>query len=331
MRLLRCRVATVILHLRTFFTRIWLCCTNPSSYKELRGKSFWSGFWYLYWLLVVTTFMSAVIFAVQAKVYMPKIHTWIADAKETVPDLYPVDLVLTLSGGQLSTNVEQPYVFPLPPAWEAAMLVIQEDEGGDNNNGVIKHLLMIDTAATVEDYPQYETLVLLTKKAAIGRDKNGLKVLLYSQYQKENVPPMVFTRKVYEEVTAKALPFLDYLPTIVISLVISGVLLFPWFLALFGVLGYLLYLLIVTLLSWIIAAMMKRTFTYGELYCLGFYGLTPAIVIGWVLERLNVGFSMLFTVIFLVTMGMVVRAFTSSTATGVRPIGVQKKKSGKGK
>ncbi|OGJ61311.1 hypothetical protein A3C37_04985 [Candidatus Peribacteria bacterium RIFCSPHIGHO2_02_FULL_53_20] len=298
--------------MRAFFTRIWLCCTNSSSYKELIGKSFWNGFWYLYWLLVVTTFLSAITFAVQATVYMSQIKAWIGEAKETVPELYPAELVLTLSGGQLFTNVEEPYVFPLPEGWEAAMVASQEDDEDENDkeDGVnVKHLLVIDTKATAEQYPEYETAVLLTKTAAIARDDNTLKVFLYSEFQKKGVAPIIMNREVYTQVAGKALPFLDFIPSIIIGFAVIALLVLPWFGAAFGVLGYLLYLLIFTLLAWAIAAIMGRKFTYGELYHLGFYALTPAIVAGWILHWLNLGFSMLFTLVFLVTMGFVAGAF----------------------
>lgn len=294
----------------TFFTRIWLCCTSPSSYKELKAKSFWSGFWYLYWLLVVTTFLSAITFAVQATVFMPQIKTWIEEAKETVPGLYPEELILTLSGGQLSTNVEEPYVFPLPAGWEAAMTHrAKEDEKDEEDGPALKHVLMIDTTATVEQYPEYETVVLLTKTAAIAREKNAIKVMLYSEFQKDGVAPIIMNREVYTQVTQKALPFLDFIPTIIVTIALVAVLLLPWIGAAFGALGYLLYLLVFTLLAWLIAATMGRKFTYGELYRLGFYALTPAIIIGWISHWLDLGFSMLFTLIFLVTMGAATHAF----------------------
>lgn len=292
--------------MRAFFIRIWLCCTSPSSYKDLKGKSFWSGFWYLYWLLVVTTFISAVIFAIQATVYMPQIKMWIDQAQQRVPDLYPVELVLTLSGGQLSTNVEEPYVFPLPAGWEAAMVEKGEEEEEDQR---IQHLLVIDTNATVEEYPEYETAVLLTKTAAIARDKNAIKVMLYSEFQKDGVAPITMNREVYTQVMQKALPFLDFVPVIVLCMAVAALLLLPWFGAAFGVISYLLYLLVFTLLSWLIAAIMKRDLGYSALYRLGFYALTPAIIIGWIMERLHVEIPMIFTVVFLVMVGKVAGAF----------------------
>lgn len=305
-----------------FFTRIWLCCTSPSSYKELKGKSFWSGFWYLYWLLVVTTFISAVVFAAQATVLMPKIKMWIDQAQQQVPDLYPAELVLTLSGGELQTNVEEPYVFPLPPGWEAAMVASRENDEDkyDEEDGVsVQHILVIDTNATVEDYPQYETAVLLTKTAAVARDNNALKVMLYSEFQKDGTSPIILNREVYDEVTAKALPFLDFIPVIILCMVVAGLLLLPWFGAAFGVLGYLLYLLVFTLLAWAIAAVMSRKFTYRDLYVLGFYGLTPAIIIELFLRLVTTGRSMLSTLVFLVTMGLVIGAFPKQGSKVVAP------------
>lgn len=293
--------------MRAFFTRTWLCCTNPSSYKELKGKPFWSGFWYLYWLIVVMTFLAAVIFATQATVFLPQIQEWIGQAKQTVPDLYPAELTLTFSGGQLFTNVEEPYIFPLPSAWEEA---IRAEAGEDDESPRTRHLLVIDTSATAEQYSEYETAALLTKNAAVARDDNTLKVVLYSEFQQEGAPPIVMNRAVYDEVMSKALPFLDYVPSIVIGAAVAMLLLLPWFAAGVGVLGYLLYLLVFTLLAWVIAAIMGRKFTYRDLYCLGLYALTPAIVLEWILERLDFETPMVFTAVFLVMMGCVIRVFS---------------------
>jgi hypothetical protein len=119
----------------------------------------------------------------------------------------------------------------------------------------------------------------------------------------------MINREIYTTLTQKALPYLDFIPAVIVGIAVIAVFLLPWFGAAFGVLGYLLYLLVFTLLVWAIAAMMGRKFTYGELYRLGFYGLTPAIIVGFVSHWLDLQFSMLFTLIFLITMGIVVHAF----------------------
>ncbi|OGJ58070.1 hypothetical protein A2881_05000 [Candidatus Peribacteria bacterium RIFCSPHIGHO2_01_FULL_55_13] len=251
------------------------------------------------------------VFALQATVFMPQIKEWIGEAKQTVPDLYPVELVLTFSGAELSTNVEEPYVLPLPPKWEAALLSSEDeqDEEDDEDEPQFTHLLVIDTTATVEEYPEYETAVLLTKTAVIARDDNGLRVVFYREFQKPGTSPIIINRELYNEVTAKALPFLDFIPAIIFTLAVFAVLLLPWIAAPFILLGYLLYLLVFTLLAWVLAAIMSRKFTYGELYKLGMYGLTPAILIEWVLHWFHTGIAMLFSLIFLVTMGIVIHAF----------------------
>lgn len=306
--------------MRNFFSRVWLCCTKPASYKQWKGKSFWSGFWYLYWLLVVTTFVSAVIFAAQATVFMPKIQAWIREAKQTVPELYPEELVLTFSGAELFTNVEEPYIFPLPAGWEEKFLAYMESDTlkEEERRIDVEHILIIDTDASVEQYDAYGAAVLLTEKAAIARDKSTIKVMLYSDFQKPGAAPIVINKELYTEVTSKALPFLNFIPPIIIGVAICAVLLLPWFAAAIGVMVYLAYLLLFTLLAWGLAAIMRRKFTYSELYKLGFRALTPAILVEWILADIGVTLPLVFSTIFLVMMGLVMKEFPKQGAKAVQ-------------
>lgn len=285
--------------MRTFFSRVWLCCSRPSEYyKAFHKKTFWNGSFYLYWLLVLTTFVTMLVAAVKVSVYLPQVRTWIAEAQVTVPTLFPEDLTLTLSGGMLSTNVEEPYVFPFPEEWENALL----DEE-------LKHFIVIDTKATVEDFSSYETALLFTKGAMIVKDDQGVRVMLFADHEELQGQSFTMDRARFQQMTEMLLPYLNVLPSILIGCIVAGVLLFPWIVAAFSVVGQWIYLLFFTFVSWIIAMIMGRKTSYGELYRFGFYVSTLGILLSLIVSRIYTWPIFASTGVDLLMMILVLRSF----------------------
>ena len=288
--------------LRPFFRRIRLSLTRPSSYRELRGVSFWRGVRYLYGLLVLAAYITAVLFAIRVAVSAPDIRTFLDDAKGRIRDLYPANLVLTFENGKLRTNVQEPYVFPIPGPWED---LLREAEDGEAE---FDHLLTINTSADIADYPAARSLFLMTETALVAPDKGGS----YQVFPYRNVGgggTFVFNRDVYESVVVKVLPFLDSLLPILAGLATGGFVFLPWIGAAFFLVGELLFLLVFTLPAWLVDALMKRRLGYGTLYRLGLYALTPAVIVQFALTQFGTAVPFLPTAVFLVMMGLVIKAF----------------------
>ena len=284
--------------MKAFFNRIRLCCTQASSYPELRKKTFWNGVVYLYWLLVIVAFLSLAILIGKLSFVVYDIKNS-PDIKNTIVTLFPNELVLTMKDGELSTNVKEPYIFPLPAKWKEA-LESQSEE-------IPSHFLTIDTSASFEDFYAYDSLILLTKTAVIARKEYAAEVVEYKNILKEEDNFMLDSTR-YKALVEEALPLIDRaMSTMLIPVIAISLLVMPLIAGMiFGVI-VLLYLVIATLLAWLLAAIMQRRTEYSELYRIGLYALTPSIIIESILVAFGVSFFLLPTAIFLITMGMVLQ------------------------
>ena len=285
--------------MKAFFNRIRLCCTQASSYPELRKKTFWNGVGYLYWLLVIVAFLSLAIVIGKISFIVYDIKNS-PDIKNTIVTLFPSELVLTMKDGELSTNVKEPYIFPLPAKWEE---ILENRSTGD----MPSHFLTIDTSASFEDFYTYDSLILLTKTAIIARKEYAAEVVEYKNILKDEDDFMLDSTR-YKALVAEALPLIERaMSTMLIPVIAISLLVMPLIAGIiFGVI-YLLYLVIATLLAWLLAAIMQRRTEYSELYRIGLYALTPSIIIESILIAFGVSFFLLPTAIFLITMGMVLQ------------------------
>lgn len=292
--------------IQRFFQNIYLSATKPQSYPPRLTQTFSSGLGYLYWLLVCVTLISAVGFAIILWSARPAIQTFVDHAQEELAVFYPDELVLTLSGAELSTNVETPYTLD-PAFWTSDAF---QKEMNDEEHNVPAHFVVIDPDATVDSYPSYDTAVLLTRTAAVMKDdKNGVRVQFYSDL--ELTEPITITKEKYMELVIAVQPFVEKVPAIVDGFMITLLILWPFVGAFFYGIGLLIYLLIFTLVVMLLAMPMKRRLRYGQLYQLGLYGITLSVlyslISSWIPPLAAVPF--VFTVIFLVWMGMVIKTF----------------------
>ncbi len=294
--------------IQRFFRNIYLSATSTQSYPPRLTQTFSSGLGYLYWLLVCTTFISAVGFALMLFAARPQIQAFVSDAEKNLGSMYPDELVLTLSGGELSTNVETPYALD-PWFWSSEML---QEEMQINEVGASTHFILIDPTATVEDYPTLDTLILLTRTAAVMRDDNGIRVALYSEL--DITEPIVLDKKAYMEMVTAVQPFVAMIPSLVDGLMLFLIVLAPFAGAFFHWLWLLMYLLVFTVIVLLLSSLMKRHLSYGQLYHLGLYGITLSVLYSliatWVPALSSIPF--VFTIIFLVCMWMVLKVFPVS-------------------
>lgn len=250
---------------------------------------------HLYGTLWILCFLSSIALSFAILIALPHVRAAVASLKEVAPTLYPAELVVTIKDGNVSTNVREPYAIELPPKWRE--LASKEE------TGAAPHLLVIDTRARAEDFPKKNTFILLTKQSIVIPDENDT-VKFYSL---KDVGNITITKQLYTKVISNVLPYLDLLPTIATVGIGCIILFLPFLFAGVTLLGYLLYLLVAVGILWIIAIVIKAPRTYGDLYWLSMYGLTLPICYRLleVIFRFHVNF--LFTVIFLVWMGYVLK------------------------
>lgn len=262
--------------LKAFFSRVTDCCINPSSYRHLKDADIGTGMWYLYRLLALTWIVGMLWFAAALVHSTPYIRKVAAEIETKLPTLYPKDLVLKFQSGSLSTNVKEPYTVELPAEWAAAMKMGTDD--------IPTHVVTIDTKATSEDYEKYNTAILLTKNYAVaGKESGEIRMIPY-----DDIGTMTVTQKKYQDgVKIGVAAFHQFLPTGK-ALVIVGFILAPFIFALFALLGWMIALLIHSLLLYFFAAIAKLKFSYGQIYKLGLFGATPIVIISMLLWLIGV-------------------------------------------
>ena len=137
----------------------------PVLVKKFRTRTV---LWY-YFLIIFTTLTIPALFQ------LPKLNetrTAITTLIASVASNIPKDAKITIKDGEFTTTIKQPFVIPA-------------DEKNEKSEGVRKNILVIDTAATVDDFDSYETYVLVTKKALAVYSDNQLRVIPFSQMGKE--------------------------------------------------------------------------------------------------------------------------------------------------
>lgn len=266
---------------------------DPAFYKERQKKNYVGGFAHLYWALFATSLMGSVIFAFFAIAAMPGIGRAVDTFRQTAPDLYPPDLVIEIKKGEVTTNSPAPVAIAMPPEW----LELFDDTDAPTN------LFTVDTNATAEDFLEYDTLLLLTKRSLVAPDKDaGLRV-----FPLKDIDELTIDKEYVDGIVAMLLPFLDFIVPLIWIAVICGILVMPFIVAGLGWVGMLLYLLLTTLLLWIVAMFLSRSRPYWELYHLSLFTLTLPLLYGLIAPYIGLHYTGVFTVIFVVWTSWILR------------------------
>lgn len=268
---------------KTFFSTARKSMIEPRYYKDIAKAPFSFSLKYLFALLTFITFGYMLPFAITLLVFIPQIPTFVEAARTTAADYYPEDLVLTLENGTLYTNVQEPYYLPFPGDIE-----LDED---------YSHLVAIDTRASVEDYPDYNAMILLTDTHAVYVDRldtqggdagDSYKVYAFADGigdVAEN--SIVFDRSVYDEIVTNVSPLLNYVYPAAIALVILLITLLPFVVALGTLVGNLMYLAVVTVFLLLLAKLLKKKLDYNTLYRFSLHMNTVPVVVAMLFTGLG--------------------------------------------
>gem|GEM_PF-3626052 len=288
--------------MKLFFLRVWRCLMHTSSYHEVSKKTFWQAYGYLYFLLFTISVLSILSALIAFVLYLPALSTLVQKGMHDAEDWYPEELILTFStGGELTTNVEEPYIVSSLDALYTHRTV---DEPVSTT---FSHALTIDTSASIDDFYDYDSEILLTKRSLVFFEKKGLRALLYSQGMENMDQPFVVDHALYLKVLTYVRGFAPYIPWIIGSVGIVALLILPWIMALFWSLWLLIYLVVFSLLSLLLSSIFKTTHSYGQLLILGMYVATIPIVLSMLLQLFGLSFQFAFSITFLIVMGLVLR------------------------
>lgn len=276
--------------LKLFFKVFWKSLTNPPYYQKIARAPFSFSLKYLFFLLFLVSLIEGLILSGRVLFFLPKTPELIARAKTVVKNFYPAELVVVIKNGQLQTNVKEPYFIDFP-----------------QELGVSKvHFIVIDTKAKVEDIEKYSTMALVTKDKITTVNDRGYKV-----YSLKDIKSDVYIdRNLYDQAIKEILPFFDYLPLAIYVLVAFLLLVWPFLGAVFGLVGKLFYLLILSPFFWVIAKVLKSELAYKKVYQISIHATTLPIVLFFVAKLLSrTSFPGVYTAALLIFMIVILMRF----------------------
>jgi hypothetical protein len=293
--------------LQAWAKRVWTIASSPAEYRTLRTPFLGKAIKYLYVLLLAISFLFALKTAIALAAARPALSQFMENVKQEIPLLYPEELVLTLSGGKLSTNVEEPYSIALPASWRPDTPEVAD---------MPKNLLTIDTNAHIEDFESEDSFALATETALVMVDRDeGYRVMKFDRFSKEEGKTIVIDRALYLQMVEKGFTILSFLPLLLVIFGFLLLLLFPFLMAGSLLLWMLFYLLLATLFSWILAKIMKSPLGYKELYRLGVFALTLPILISIPMKLLGIQIPGAFSLIFFIFLSFIIRELKEETET----------------
>lgn len=263
---------------------------DPTYYHELAKVKFMFSYKYLWLLLTFLMLIRTVQFGVEYSVFRPKLPAMIQSVKKEIYAFYPQGLELRISNGKLYTNVEEPYVIDAPKSW------------GDFGQ---KHLIVIDTSATVEDYPSYNTFVLATRNAAVYPEQRNGRTSTQIYYFNQIKRSVYVDRDTYVRMLTQLEPYVKKIPFIVDVVVGVVLVLMPLFGGLFWASGILLGLVFKTAIVWLLAKVVRAQYGYRSLFKMGMHGSTWMIIVTLIMDITKQQIPFAANAIFFVWMGVV--------------------------
>jgi hypothetical protein len=278
--------------LKTFFYSLKRSLFERKYYRDIAKDSFWFSFKYLWFLILILTIIKVISLSEQYLKIRHLIQPEVNKLMIMTKNLYPDELKLQIKNGQLSTNVKEPYLFDFK----------QKIKPTD------KHILVIDTQGTIENYPNYNSYILATKNAVVYPSKSssnriGETSVFYFRNLKKD---FTLNKNIYNNFldiirpySNKALYFLDYF-----------VMIFLFFFFIFGSLfrtvGIMFGLLFLTFFVWIINLIFKKQYSYKSLFKMGMHATTWPILISEISKYLNSPYPTFYTLIFFIWMLIII-------------------------
>jgi len=276
--------------LNTFWITFQRSLLDASYYKEIAKVSFWFSFKYLLFLLVCLSLVRSVQLGILYNTHRKNIPSFVAVGIKEIKSIYPKELELRISNGKLYTNVQEPYVIEFPK-------VLGDMEG--------KHLAVIDTKGTADNYPKYNAIFLATRQALVFPDSQSGRESTQLYYFSELKRSFYMDYTQYSKIVKEIEPFAQKVPKFIDQFVIVGLFLLPLLGGLFWVQSTLFGIVFLTLIIWVIEKIVKTNFGYKSLFLMGVHGATWSILFTFLMEITSQKVDFLFNLIFIAWMTFV--------------------------
>lgn len=251
--------------MKTIFETFKRSIYDPAFYKGVADETLSAGLrYYIKFSLFLALMMTLVlgIFLVPQGVVFLKER-----APEVVKNYFPTGLTISIKKGEVSVNVEEPYIVP----GKDATLPLLKEQGLEN-------MLIVDTKNDfdVKKFEAYKTFALLTKTEIITQSAKGQITIK----QLNEFPDSSINQDWLLSWVEKVQSNMWY----IVALGTLGT-----FIIIF--LGYVLYLLVLLLFAFVplsVAYLRKTPISYSTAYKISLYAILPAIVLKTLLNMMGV-------------------------------------------
>lgn len=279
-------------YLKTFWYIFTRSLADREYYRDVMKAPITFSIKYLYLFAVISAMVGVVMMGMAVFVSLPKIQEGVKNFKVNSLEAYPIELVIKIENGELTSNVPEPYhISPFK----------MKSEDYD-------HFITIDTKANVEDYRASRSIILLTRNAAVYPDNNtgARKAGVYQVYEFNRIQkPLVLDYTLYKNIIAKIEPLVNMIPLFVVGGMILFMLFAPFIGGAVVFMIWLVQLLVLSLVPWLISKLFKNNYSYRKVYQLGLHALTLPAVATNLLLLFNYRQSFLFSGIFLLWMSII--------------------------
>lgn len=201
---------------------------------------------------------------------VPYINKFSQRVKTRAFFLYPQNLIISINKGKLSVNTVQPLRFPIP-------FELITDVPPAISDQKQQYLFTIDTQGKIEDFAEYQSLILATSNYLVVSDSNSG----YRVYPLTNMDNLTIDKQTVDNLIKQILPLLDYLPILIILLLfIISTIILP--------LTRLLSLIILSLVLLCFAKLIHTQLAYGKIYQIGLHSLTFPTLIQIVMTTMGI-------------------------------------------
>lgn len=285
---------------RAFYGHFQSSLFDFAYYRQVLNLDLAISFKYLATLLILVSFINGLAFSIILSSHLPQIPDFVAKAKSAILNFYPLELILTIKNGELSTNVNEPYYIDPP---EIISIFNARTEQA------VAHFLTIDTQSKIEDFASYKTVILVTKKAiAVSRGDGKYETKSFSDIDPKNSGITIDQTK-YSSTIGQLLPYLDYLKKATIVLIIIALVLWPPIGGTLYLLGKLLYLLPLAFAFYLLFKG-SGLLNFKKIYQLGLHALTWPIVINLVADLFGFNFSYFYSLFFIIWLYIIIARIT---------------------
>jgi len=225
--------------------------TSPAYYKKVVAAPFSFSLKFFYFFFFLYAFIATIFFTVKSA---PGVEKFINNVPSAIIRAYPEELAVTINKGEVTTNVEEPYIIPISRVEKAFSDVLGETTATSLN------LLVIDTNALIDNFKNYDTYALLTKNNLVYINDNGnIEVISL-----KDVDGVTINQELVLKAKKAAIPYLKYItPVLALSMFLGIFVLFTSF--------NLVYLLFFGLIALLIGKVMKYSLPYKKGYQLGLH------------------------------------------------------------